>query len=99
AQEREIDVVVNMEVDDAEVVKRLTGRWYCPTDGQVYHELFNPPAKAGRCNGCGGELVRRKDDERSVVEERLRTYHAETRPLIAYYEGCGILRSVRGTDS
>ena len=99
SQGRRIDNVVNMEVDDAEVTRRLTGRWYCPTDGQVYHEVFNPPAKASRCNACSGELVRRKDDEPAVVEQRLRTYHAETKPLIDYYQKCGILRSVSGTDS
>jgi len=89
-----IDIVVNMEVDDAEVTRRVTGRWSCPTDGRIYHEMFSPPGKAGMCDDCGTALTRRKDDEPSVVAQRVKTYHAETKPLVAYYQSRGLLRPV-----
>ncbi len=89
-----IEIVVNMVVDDAEVTRRLTGRWSCPTDGRIYHEMFSPPRKAGVCDDCGSALTRRKDDEPEVVGQRLKTYHAETKPLVAYYTSRGVLQSV-----
>jgi len=99
AQGKKIDVVIDIDVDDAEVTRRLTGRWYCPTDGQVYHEMYNPPALAGTCNACKGPLVRRKDDEPAVVQQRLRTYHEATEPLEKYYQARGILKPVNGIGS
>jgi adenylate kinase len=93
---RRLDRVVNIEVDDAEVIRRLTGRWSCPTDGRIYHEVFSPPRRAGHCDDCGTALSRRKDDEPAVVGQRLRTYHEETRPLEDYYRRRGVLRSVNG---
>lgn len=94
ARSARIEIVVNMEVDDAEVTRRLTGRWSCPTDGRIYHEMFSPPKSAGICDDCQTALTRRKDDEPTVVEQRLRTYHAETKPLVAYYSARSILRPV-----
>jgi adenylate kinase len=94
-----LDAVVNMEVDDGDVTRRLTGRWSCPADGRIYHEQFSPPAKAGICDDCGTGLSRRKDDEPTVVRQRLETYHAETEPLAAYYRGKGILKSVDASGS
>jgi len=96
---KRIDRVINIVVPDDEVSRRLTGRWSCPNDGQVYHEMYNPPARAGVCNGCGAALTRRKDDEPAVVAQRLLTYHAETTPLAAYYSGHGVLVSVDGTGT
>jgi len=93
---RKIDVVVNIEVSDEEVTRRLTGRWSCPTDGRIYHEVFSPPARQGVCDDCGTALIRRKDDEPGVVRQRLRTYHEETEPLIEYYRRRGSLKSVDG---
>lgn len=89
-----IDAVVNMVVDDADVTRRLTGRWSCPTDGRVYHEVYSPPKKAGVCDACGSALVRRKDDEPEVVTRRLETYAAETKPLVVYYKTRGVLQEV-----
>lgn len=89
-----IEIVVNMVVDDADVTRRLTGRMSCPKDGRIYHEMFSPPKRAGVCDDCGSELTRRKDDDPSVVEQRLKTYHAETKPLVAYYSAKGNLRPV-----
>lgn len=91
---KKIDAVVSMVVDDAEVTKRLTGRWSCPKDGRIYHESFSPPTRAGACDDCGAALTRRKDDEPAVVLQRLRTYHDETEPLVEYYGKRGVLRTV-----
>lgn len=95
-QGKRLDVVVNIVVPDEEVVRRLTGRWSCPQDGRIYHEIFSPPKNKGVCDGCGQTLTRRKDDEPSVVTQRLQTYHAETEPLEVYYRNCGVLQSVDG---
>lgn len=94
ARGMKLDAVINMEVGDADVTRRLTGRWSCPKDGRIYHELFSAPAKAGVCDDCGTALTRRKDDEPQVVRQRLQTYHAETEPLVAYYRGRGVLKPV-----
>jgi adenylate kinase len=75
---------------------RLTGRWSCPQDGRVYHDLYSPPRTKGVCDACGSALVRRRDDEPAVVEQRLRTYHEETEPLIEYYLRRGVLATVKG---
>lgn len=94
---RRIDRVVNIVLSDEIVTKRLTGRWSCPQDGRVYHEMFSPPRAAGVCDACGAPLTRRKDDEPTVVAQRLRTYHEETRPLEAYYSRRGLMVNVDGS--
>lgn len=93
---RKIDHVVDIQVSDEEVARRITGRWSCPKDGRVYHETFSPPNRAGACNECGEKLIRRKDDEPEVVRQRLRTYHEQTAPLASYYRNKGLLRPVDG---
>jgi adenylate kinase len=95
-QRKRIDAVINIVVPDDEVTKRLTGRWSCPKDGRIYHEVFSPPAVRGVCDECGTSLTRRKDDEPAVVTQRLRTYHAETEPLEIYYKNTGVLHGVDG---
>jgi adenylate kinase len=90
-----LDAVINMDVDDAAVTKRLTGRMSCPKCGKIYHELFSPPAKLGVCDADGEKLTRRPDDEPEVVGQRLQTYHAETEPLAAYYRERGVLKTVK----
>ncbi|MCB9852460.1 MAG: adenylate kinase [Phycisphaerales bacterium] len=91
-----LDHVVSVEVEDSEIVTRLTGRLYCPECGRTYHEKFSPPQVAGVCDVNGEKLLRRKDDTPEVVRQRLETYHRETKPLIAYYGEQGLLRSVSG---
>lgn len=91
---RPLDVVVNMEVDDADVTRRLTGRWSCPTDGRIYQEMYSPPKAAGVCDDCGSRLTRRQDDEPEVVTQRLSTYHQQTKPLVDYYSHRGLLKRV-----
>ncbi|MFQ5411496.1 MAG: adenylate kinase [Phycisphaerae bacterium] len=96
ARRERIDVVVSLEVDDDAVARRLSGRSTCPRCGRIYHDDFSPPVEAGTCDDCGIPLTRRKDDALEVIRQRLRTYHEETQPLIAYYRDRGVLQSVSG---
>ena len=92
----ELDTVINIEVDFALLLKRLTGRRSCPKCGAVYHILNNPPSTAGLCDKCGTELIQRKDDNEETVKKRIDTYVSLTRPLVEYYKKKGILRDING---
>lgn len=94
--DRCIDHVVSLSVDQQELLKRLTGRRACPKCGAVYHVEFAPPKVAGRCDVCPGELFQREDDKEATILHRLKVYDEQTAPLIAYYQACGLLRSVDG---
>jgi len=97
ARGKEVDRVVVLDVDDDKLVQRITGRFTCATCGEGYHDLFKKPKVEGVCDGCGGTTVtRRKDDTEEVVRARLTAYHAQTKPLIAYYAKQGKVRSVDG---
>lgn len=94
----EIDRALSIEVDDAEIIKRMSGRRVCGKCGASYHTEFKKPEKEGVCNVCGGELVIRKDDEPETVMNRLKVYHEQTEPLKDYYKACGKLIVVEGQD-
>jgi len=96
---RGVDHVVCLSVDNAELLKRLTGRRSCPKCGAVFHVDFQPPKAAGVCDACGGELVQRDDDKEETVMKRLTVYNEQTAPLIDYYTGKGLLRAVDGLGS
>ena len=90
-----IDVAISLEVDDAAMVTRISGRYTCGGCGEGYHDTFKQPVTAGRCDKCGGtEFNRRADDTPETVGARLTAYHAQTAPLIAYYGDKGVLKSV-----
>lgn len=92
-----LDFVIDMQVDDAAMVKRVAGRYTCAGCGEGYHDTEKTPVVAGVCDKCGStEFKRRKDDNAETVAARLKEYHAETAPLIAYYRGTGKLKSVDG---
>jgi adenylate kinase len=94
---KELDAVIEMRVDDDALVKRIAGRFTCAACGEGYHEAFKTPRVEGVCDRCGStEFVRRRDDNEAVVRSRLEAYHAQTEPLIYYYETEGKLRSVDG---
>jgi adenylate kinase len=80
-----VQKVLYFKVADREVIRRLTSRRTCGTCGAVYNVLTHKPKKKGICDACGGTLVVRKDDEPATVKHRLKVYHRETKPLIAYY--------------
>ncbi len=90
-----IRAAISLEVDDAAMVTRISGRYTCGNCGEGYHDSFKVPAVAGTCDKCGGtEMKRRADDNAETVEQRLRAYHAQTAPLISYYESRGVLARV-----
>lgn len=88
--------VINLRVADETIVKRAGGRLLCKSCGNIQHLEFDPPAKAGVCDACGGELYQRKDDQPEVIRERLRVYHEQTEPLVRYYQSKGCLQDVDG---
>lgn len=92
-----LDVVIEMQVDDAALTKRITGRYSCAKCGAGYHDEFKLPATEGACDSCGAtEFTRRKDDNAETVAARLKAYHEQTAPLLPYYEGRGVLKTVDG---
>jgi len=94
---QQLDAVVEMRVDDDALVRRITGRFSCGSCGEGYHEDFKMPKVPGVCDRCGStEFVRRRDDNEEVVRQRLQAYHAQTEPLIAYYEKRGKIKTVDG---
>jgi adenylate kinase len=92
-------VVLNLDVPDDLIVKRAEGRLTCKNCGNIHNRYFSPPTVEGKCDKCEGELVQRPDDRAEVVEERLRVYHAQTKPLVDYYSKKGVLIQVDGTKS
>ncbi len=95
---REIDYVLNVDVPRDLLIGRLTGRWICPVCGSSYHTLFNPPKAEGVCDKDGGKLYQRDDDKTEVVAQRLDVNIAQTQPLIEYYSGHGVLRTIDGNQ-
>ena len=98
AKGRELSAVIEMRVDDAPMVERLTGRFTCETCGAGYHDRFKPlKTDDGVCDACGGrEFLRRADDNAETVKARLAAYHEQTAPLLAYYNHRAIVHSVDG---
>ena len=93
-----IDHVVSIEVDDAVIEGRMTGRRVCPKCGASYHIVANPPKMEGICNACGSELAIRKDDAPETVRKRLEVYHATTEILKEFYGKLGRLCIVEGNQ-
>ncbi len=96
---RKIDLVLNLEANFDELIKRLTARRLCKDCKTSYHLEFNPPKVAGVCDKCGGELYQRSDDNEEKAIVRLNTYNEETKPLVEYYEKTGLLSNVDGLKS
>ncbi|SDX43332.1 adenylate kinase [Roseicitreum antarcticum] len=90
-----ISAAVSLEVDDAAMVARVAGRYTCAKCGEGYHDTFKKPTVAGVCDKCGStQFKRRADDNAETVGARLQAYHAQTAPLIAYYDQAGVLSRV-----
>lgn len=91
---QKINAAISLEVEDAAMVTRISGRYTCGGCGEGYHDEFKQPAQTGVCDKCGGtEMKRRADDNAETVASRLEAYHAQTAPLIAYYDGKGALQT------
>ena len=95
----EVDCALSLEVTDAVIVDRMSGRRTCKDCSSTFHIVSNPPKVAGKCVFCGGELTIRKDDAPETVQARLATYHKETEPLKDFYAARGKLVSVEGQDT
>ena len=94
AEKTTIEMAVNIDVPDEAIVNRLSGRRVCKACGATYHvDTF----KGDVCSSCGGELIRRADDEPETILNRLHVYHEQTQPLIDFYGGRGVLVNVDGT--
>jgi len=92
-----LDHVIEMKVDDAALVERITGRYTCAKCGQGYHDKFQTPKVAGVCDVCGStEFTRRADDNAETVTTRLAAYHKQTAPILPYYKERGVLETVDG---
>ena len=92
------DCVLDIEVADEEIQRRMSGRRACTACGATYHVEAAPPKTEGVCDACGGKLVQRDDDKPETVEKRLGVYHSQTQPLIEYYTSQGKLAEVDGTQ-
>ncbi|MEX5514511.1 adenylate kinase [Pseudophaeobacter sp. 1A09344] len=92
---QKINAAISLEVDDDAMVTRVAGRYTCGGCGEGYHDTFKQPKVAGTCDKCGGtEMKRRADDNAETVASRLAAYHEQTAPLIAYYDGKGVLQKI-----
>jgi len=91
--------VINIHVDEAELIKRLSGRRVCRKCGANYHIIYSPPVNEGVCNMCGGDLYQRDDDTEDTIKARLQVYKNQTAPLIEYYKKRKILFTVSGKGS
>ena len=94
-----VDRVPYIQVQETELVKRLSGRWTCRAQGHIYHEEYNPPKKPGVCDVDGSELYQREDDKRETVQRRIRVYFEQTAPLIEHYRKQGVLVEINGDQA
>ncbi|MCI8335607.1 MAG: adenylate kinase [Peptococcaceae bacterium] len=92
----QLDAVINLQVPEAVLIPRLTGRRVCRNCGASFHMVFNPPASDGVCDRCEGELYQRSDDNEETAVNRLSVYNTQTAPLIAYYQEQGVLKNIDG---
>ncbi len=91
-----IDLVIEIKVEDEQIVARLSGRRVHPASGRVYHVQHNPPRQEGVDDDTGEPLVQREDDKEETVRNRLRVYHEQTEPLVAFYSNLAALQSAQG---
>ena len=94
---RRVTAALLIDVPDEELVRRLSGRRMCVKSGHNYHVEFDPPKHEGICDQDGSRLIQRDDDKPDVIRNRLRVYHAQTEPLVEYYDEQGLMRRVDGT--
>jgi len=95
---RSIKAVIYINVDEEEIISRLTGRRICRECGASYHLNFNPPQVRNVCDQCGGGLYQREDDSFETVKQRINVYQEQTEPLINYYEKNNLLEKVEGNQ-
>jgi adenylate kinase len=96
---KKIDFVISLEVENKELVARLSGRRTCPACGKGFHVIYDKPRQEGVCDSCGALLVQRDDDSERTVINRLKVYDEQTSSLKSYFESLGLLCSVPGSGS
>ena len=89
-----LDAVLEFQLADSEIVKRLSGRRVCKSCGAIFHNLFEKPKVEGVCDSCGGQLIQRDDDKETVIQNRLDVYNQQTAPIINYYKKSALLHSI-----
>lgn len=94
-----LQAAIALEMPDELLVERLSGRLTCVGCGASYHEKYRPPAAAGKCGNCGGDLIRRVDDEPGAIRQRLQVYDEKTRPLIEFYADQECLNRIDASGS
>lgn len=95
---QKIDVVINLEVSEEEVIRRMSSRRVCVDCKDTYNILFLKPKEEGVCDKCGGKLVMRDDDKPEAIKKRLELYNEKTKPLLKFYEEKGILKIINGAQ-
>jgi adenylate kinase family enzyme len=90
--------VLNFEIAEEKIIKRISGRRSCESCQSAYHIYFNLPKKDGVCDSCGGRLIQRNDDKEETVRERLKVYQEKTQPLVNYYSERSLLKKVEADD-
>jgi adenylate kinase len=96
---RQLTAVLLIDVPDSHIIRRISGRRVCAGAGHVHHVDFSPPRRESVCDQCGSELVQREDDHPETVRRRLEVYHAQTQPLIPFYDDRDLLERCDGTLS
>ena len=91
---KKLDCVINLNIEDQELIERITGRRLCPACGEIYNIYTKPSKVEGVCDRCGESLIQRKDDNLESLQVRLSEYHKNTQPVIEYYQELGIVRDV-----
>jgi len=94
---KRLDAVVNLEVEEDELLRCLSGRRTCERCGTGFHLEFSPPQNEGICDACGGRLIQREDDREATIRQRLKVYRDQTAPVVDYYTGKGLLEPIPGS--
>jgi len=95
----DLDVVLYLDVDEGELLDRLTGRRVCYECGANYHVKYSPAEETGVCDECGGELIQREDDTEETARERLEVFEENTRPVIEHFGDAGVLTTIDGEQA
>jgi adenylate kinase len=94
---QQVNRVVEFEIPDSELIERLSGRRTCPNCGAMFHVTAAKPKVDGVCDNCGSKLLQRDDDRPEVIQKRLQVYHAQTAPLVGYYQKSGKLKALNAS--
>lgn len=92
-----LDAVVNVKVDENEIINRIVKRFTCPKCHAIFNTEYWPPKQVGKCDVCGGDLIKRSDESDSAIRKRLEVYREVTEPVLTYYKTAGVVKEMSGT--